>query len=58
MPGMCSYIHMKNQQLHIYNYIQLHIKFFLQHASVTLATIFMVYYNKNAINVQLIVSVT
>jgi hypothetical protein len=57
-PGMSSYIHMKNKQLHIYKYIQLHITFFLQHASVTLVTIFRVSNNTNTINVKWIVSVT
>jgi len=55
VTGLFLAIHVINQQMHIYKYIQSHIIILHQHVSVTPVTIIRVSYNKNTINIQIIV---
>jgi len=55
VTGLFLAIYVINQQMHIYKYIQSHIIILHQHVSVTPVSIIRLSYNKNTINIQIIV---
>jgi len=52
------HIHITNQKIHVYNYVELHIIIFHQHVSVTRVIIIRISYKMNTINIKLIVKIS